>query len=238
MVSRSNKRPQPAQPRAYTNPQGEYKMNENTTQEAVANTANEFHNVIMAISETNKATNKREFSKFLPYSLPTLDMVAEGLPAPDKWVEAEIEGADGEKQTVRVPEYADSTLDFVQGAITQRIQGLARSRDKAGQTPAQNWEELAESGGTKYPVQLKQFRADFLAFLQSEEGGATEKQATALLSYCDAKVLMSQPHERKEAIAGWINRFLEAYGDKAGEVASVTGALSRALNTNLDDVEL
>jgi len=197
-----------------------------------------FHTVIMALSETNKATSKREFKKFLEYSLPTLDMVAEGLPAPDSWTETEVEGLEGEKQIVRVPEYTDQTLDFVQNAIIQRIQGLARSRDKAGQVPASTWEELAESGGTKYPVQLKQFRADFLAYLQSEEGGATEKQATALLTYCDTKVLMSQPHARKEQVAAWFGKFVDFYGDKAGEVASVIGGLNRALTTDLDDVDL
>ena len=197
-----------------------------------------FHAVVMAISETNKATSKREFKKFLPYSLPTLDMVDASLPAPNGWIETEVEGLDGEKQMVAVPEYTDQNLEFVQNAITQRIQGLARSRDKAGQTPAATWEELAESGGTKYPVQLKQFRADFLAFLLSEEGGATDKQAQALLAYTDAKVLMSQPHARKEAIANWINKFLEAYGDKAGEVGSVIGAIKRSMETDLDDIEL
>ena len=215
-------------------------MNETTAQAEVATPTLAFHAVVMALTTTVKqgTKNVRVHDKFLPYSLPTLDMVDASLPAPDKWVTTKVTVEGEEPVEVSTPEYDDQNLDFVQSALTQRIQGLARSRDKAGQTPAQTWEELAESGGTKYPVQLKQFRADFLAFLLSEDGGATERQADALLSYTDAKAMMALPHARKEKVAEWINKFLEFYGDKQAEVGSVLGAIKRAMATDLDDIEL
>lgn len=196
-----------------------------------------FHAVFMPISKT--VGDKRVFSHNLAYGLPTLDMIpGADLASPDKWENQQKDTAE-DAQPLLVPVYDNEILEYMQGALNQRIQGLARSRDKANQEPVMSWEALAEcGGGSKFPVQLKQFREDLLAWLKSEEGGASEAQQLALMAYTDSKVLTSQPEAKKAKVAEWFNKFFESYGDKASEIGSVTAGIKRAMTTNIDDVEL
>lgn len=198
-------------------------------------TAATFHNVTMVVNVTKDGT--RVFSHFLDYGLPTLDMVNPALPAPDSWKEEEVKEGD-KSAIISSPVYNDTKLDYVQSALVSKMQGLARSRDKANQAPVMTWEELAECGtGSKYPVQLKQFRADFYAWLK-EDSDASDAQADALLRYTDTKLLMEQAHSRKESIAKWFTQFLEAYGEKASEVTNVINNINAALATDLEEVDL
>lgn len=214
-------------------------MNETTQSEAVDQSSTSsststsasasFHPVVMRINE--RKAGKNVFKKFLTYGLPTLDQVSPTLPAPDSW--DATESKEGEQvATIAKPVYEDATLQYIQESLSQRIQGLARSRDGAGQEPCTNWAEVAESGGTgtKYPVQLKAFREAFALWLK-EVSDYSEVQAAAIHSYTDTKRLMLQDTDRKNKFAGVVSEFLSALGDEASEFNVVVAAINRAIAT-------
>lgn len=194
-----------------------------------------FEQSTMRIAERKQGKNV--FSKFLAIGIPTLDMVSDSLPAPDSWKEETV--TEGEQQAVvRTPVYEDDKLAYVQDAIIQRIQGLARSRDKTGQTACMTWEEVAESGGSgvKYPILLKEFREKFASWMSS----ATElndKQQAALLSYTDSKLLLRADQHKKERVAEFLAQFVESLGEEALSLASVINVLNRSLETEQEDVD-
>lgn len=195
-----------------------------------------FHSSVMRIAE--RKGGKAVFKKFLTYGLPTLDMVSEDLPAPDSWEEVEVrEEEAGESAVIRQPIYKETVLQYLQDALTQRIQGLARSRDNTGQLPCVTWAEVEESGGgTKYPIQLKEFRTAFVDWMQKETT-LTEGQQAALLAFTDTKRLTMADDHRKERVALHLNKFVEYLGESANEVISVINALNRALETEVEDID-
>ena len=214
---------------------------EKATETTEATTAVEvqFNNAIMRIAE--RKGGKAIFKKFLPYGLPTLDQVFSPLPAPDSWkeeeVKEEIEGEEDQSAIIRTPIYKDSTLEYLQAALTQRVQGLARSRDGAGQVPCMNWQEVEESGsGTKYPIQLRDFKADFSIWLEKATE-LTVKQQAAVLAFTDAKRLTLADDHRKERVAEFLNGFVASLGEKASDVMSVINTLNKALVTEVEDID-
>ena len=206
-----------------------------TTETTVPST--QFNEAIMRIA--TRIGGKAVFKKFLPYGLPTLDQAFEVLPAPDSWENNEITEGEGEEAitaTVSTPVYEDSILDYLQSALTQRIQGLARSNDGAGRAVCMNWTEVEESGsGTKYPIQLRDFKALFRTWLEATE--LTEKQQAAVLAFTDAKRLTLADDHRKERVAVYLSEFVKSLGDGISEVMSVVNTLNRALKTEVDDID-
>jgi hypothetical protein len=211
-------------------------QNQNVAVDTVAPAATEaagFHNVVMKINE--RKGGKTVFKKFLPYGLATLDQAVEGLPAPDSWTETEVTVGEA-TATLAVPVYENSVLQYLQDAVKQRLEGLARSRDATGQLPCFNWTEVEESGGgAKYPLQLKQFREAFATWLATKE--LSEKQQAAILSYTDTKKLLEQADHKKERVAVYFSEFVTSMGDAAAEVASVVRAINSALDTTPEDVD-
>ncbi len=194
----------------------------------------DFNAAVMRISK--RQGGETVFVKFLPYGLPSLDQIpGTNLPAPDSWKEEKLVEGD-EVANIRLPVYNTQELDYLQTALTQRIQGIARSKDSAGAIPPTNWVELFEaSGGSKYPVQLKEFRAGFAEWLSMQENLA-EKQQVAILSYTDTRKLTEAKTAKKERFSVYLNAFIEAL-ENPGEVASVIANIKRALETNPDDVD-
>ena len=207
-----------------------------TTETSAVST--QFNEAIMRIA--TRIGGKAVFKKFLPYGLPTLDQVSGAqMPAPDKWEESEVKEGEGENEQVaviRTPVYDDVTLDYLQAALTQRIQGLARSNDGAGRAACMNWLEVEESGsGTKYPIQLRDFKALFSTWLEATE--LTEKQQAAVLAFTDAKRLTLADDHRKERVAVYLTDFVASLGEAASEVMSVINTLNRALSTEVEDID-
>jgi len=194
-----------------------------------------FHEVQMRIAE--RKAGKNVFKCFLTYGIPTLDQVSPNLPAPDSWEGTEV--TEGEETiVVNSPVYTSDTLQYVQDAIIQRLQGLARSRLSAGQEQCTTWNEVAESGGagTKYPVQLKAFREGFATWLQ-DVSPYNEIQSAAIMSYTDTRRLLTQDDERKAKFAGVVSEYVESLGDKAVEIGSVISAINRAITTTQEDLD-
>ncbi len=189
-----------------------------------------FKSVIMAISVTQAVNgkNQRVFQKFLTYGLPTLADVSTEFPAPDRWAAEEIEPVKGETDTVESPVYDNEHLQWLQDALTQRVQGLARSRDKSGQEPAMDWNALLESagGGSKYPVLLKEFKEMLSEYLTSK--GMTDAQVAAVLGYTNP-IKLSEAIEAKQArVMELVNEFKEAL-DEPAYFGSVFASLERAI---------
>lgn len=184
-----------------------------------------FKQVVMAISTTENS--KRVFQKFLPYGLPTLDAVMEGMPAPDRWESEEIEPVKGTTATVETPVYDNEQLNWLQTALTQRVQGLARSRDKSGQEPAMDWTALLESagGGSKYPVLLKEFKELLAQHLGNL--GMTDAQITAILSYTNPVKLAEAVEAKQARVLELVEGFKEALDDP-GYFSPVFNSLERA----------
>lgn len=184
-----------------------------------------FKQVVMAISTTENG--KRVFQKFLPYGLPTLADVAEGMPAPDRWEAEEIEPVKGTAATVETPVYDNEQLNWLQTALTQRVQGLARSRDKSGQECAMDWTALLESagGGSKYPVLLKEFKELLAEYLTG--AGMTDAQVTAVLGYTNPVKLAEAVEAKQSRVMELVAGFKEALDDP-GYFSSVFASLERA----------
>lgn len=211
---------------------------ENTeTTTAPSAVTTQFNEAVMRIA--TRIGGKAVFKKFLPYGLPTLDQANEALPAPDSWENNEVTEGEGDEAvtaTVSTPVYKDSILDYLQSALTQRIQGLARSNDGAGRAACMNWTEVEESGsGTKYPIQLRDFKALFSTWL--EDTKLTEKQQAAVLAFTDAKRLTLADDHRKERVAVYLSDFVASLGEAASEVMSVINTLNRALSTEVEDID-
>ena len=208
------------------------------TTEATTVTNEQFNEVIMRIAE--RKGGKAIFKKFLLYGLPTLDQVSGAtLPAPDSWKSEEIkEEIEGEQDQIAIltPVYKDTILEYLQAALTQRVQGLARSRDGAGQVPCMNWQEVEESGsGTKYPIQLRDFKLAFSLWLEKTE--LTVKQQAAVLAFTDAKRLTLADDHRKERVAVYLQDFVASLGEAASDVMSVINTLNKALITEVEDID-
>lgn len=190
---------------------------------------NTFKSVIMAISTTQPVggKNQRVFQKFLTYGLPTLADVMEGMPAPDRWTSEEVEPAKDQKASIESPVYDSEYLQWLQDALTQRVQGLARSRDKSGQEPAMDWTALLESagGGSKYPVLLKEFKEMLAEYLGQK--GMTDAQVTAVLGYTNP-VKLSEAVEAKQARVMELVAEFKAALDDASYFSSVFASLDRA----------
>ena len=212
-------------------------MEPTTETTATSAISTQFNEATMRIA--TRIGGKAVFKKFLPYGLPTLDQAFEALPAPDSWEESEVTEGEGEETQIailRTPIYKDSILDYLQSALTQRIQGLARSNDGAGRAACMNWTEVEESGsGTKYPIQLRDFKVLFSAWLESTE--LTEKQQAAVLAFTDAKRLTLADDHRKERVAVYLQNFVATLGEAANEVTSVINTLNRALETEVEDID-
>jgi hypothetical protein len=199
-----------------------------------------FATSIMPIRE--RKGGKTVFNKFLEIGIPTLDQVSSSLPAPDTWLAKEVKEGENEDQVaiIRTPVYNSFILGWVQDAIIQRIQSLARSRDNTGQLPCASWEELEEAtgGGTKYPIQLRDFREKFASWLAGDSSPAlSDKQQAALLTYTDAKRLMLADDAKKERVAVYLQSFVESLGDSVSEVSSVINTLNRALAQEVEEVD-
>jgi len=208
-------------------------MNENTPQVATVETtptaSDRFHAVKMRIAK--RIEGKNTFVKFLTYGLPTLDMVIDGVPAPDSWNEETLKEGDIE-EVLKSPSYANEQLDYLQQALLQRVQGIARTRDSSGMDVATNWSELLETtGGVKYPVQLKQFKDGLAEYLvNDEENGLSAKQVASILIYTDTRRLQECEEHRKERVAHWFSKYIESLAEEAkGEIKSVIANLERAL---------
>ncbi len=208
-------------------------MNETTSTTANTEQADTFISSVMRIAE--RVNGKNEFKKFLSYGLPTLDQVIAGAPAPDKWDSETIKEGDEEAE-VKTPVYESDILAFLQTALVQRVQGIARSRDNAGMDPSTNWAELLESsGGNRYPAQLKAFK-DGLAEFLAEQDDLTDRQIGAILVYTDSRRLSEADPVRKERVGFWFNSFIEAIEDTS-EVKSVISSLTRALEFDPAEVD-
>ena len=141
-----------------------------------------------------------------PVYIPSLDMVASGLPSPDKIDYDE----DGRVSIV----YNDEALQYVQNALTQKVEGVVRSAiqwnkqtesgtpEYTGQSrePAQDWDTLLESANTGlYFAVKKEWLARFKAFLVQSglpQAGQDQLYSMILLE----KGLASQPANVREAI--------------------------------------
>ena len=204
----------------------------------VSAVSTQFNEAIMRIA--TRIGGKAVFKKFLPYGLPTLDQANETLPAPDSWDKSEVTEGEGDEAitaTILTPVYKDSILDYLQAALTQRIQGLARSNDGAGRAACMNWTEVEESGsGTKYPIQLRDFKALFSTWLEKDTE-LTEKQQAAVLAFTDAKRLTLADEHRKVRVAVYLQDFVKSLGDGVSEVMSVVNTLNRALETEVEDID-
>ncbi len=193
-----------------------------------------FNPAIMRIQK--RVGGDTKFVKFLAYGLPTLDMIpGYNLPAPDKWSTTELEEGE-EKGVINTPVYDSQELDYIQTALTQRIQGIARTKDGAGAVPPSNWVELFEaSGGSKYPVQLRDFKAGLAEWLSTQEN-LSEKQQVAILGFCNTQKLVEQSDAKKERISAYFEAFIEAI-ENPSEVAAVITNIRRAIATTPEDVD-
>ncbi len=194
-----------------------------------------FHAVILRLAKRVDG-EKNKFFKFLTYGLPTLDMVIPGAPAPDSWDSDTIKEGE-ESAEIKTPVYNNPQLEYLQIALTQRVQGIARSRDNASMEPAINWEQLLETaGGTKYPAQLSAFKKGMAEFLIGQES-LTDKQQAVILSYIDTRRLSALDHAKKARIWVWCEKFIEAIGDQKSEVAAVISNLEKAVSVADDEID-
>jgi hypothetical protein len=190
----------------------------------------EFHAATMALTNTQLVGNKkrRVFTKFLAYSLATLDSVFPGWPAPDRWVEETITPETGQSATTAIPVYDNAQLAWVQTAITQRIENLARSADKRGVEPASDWATLLESavgGAGKYMALVKEFKDMFGEYLVRV--GMTEAQVVAVQGYLNPVRLAEAAEAKQARVLELVTGFREAL-DEPAYFDSVFASLERA----------
>ncbi len=198
-----------------------------------------FTQTAMRLAITDKKAGKRVFAKFLSYYLPTLDSVSDSFPAPDSFSERTLSEGDVEAVIV-TPVYKDEALAYLQNALTQRIQGLARSRDAGGHNQCQNWNEIAESssgGAGQYMAQLQAFKVEFIAYLE-EYTELSEVQRAALVAYTRVGKLLDASQTKKERVAYYISDFVNNLGRVEVEAyESIINSLNRALETEVESVD-
>lgn len=194
-----------------------------------------FHSATMRM--TKKEGKKRVFSHFLTFGLPTLDMVLEGAPAPDSWDTKTITEGD-QVAEISVPVYTNPELEFAQVSLTQRIQGLARTREAAGQSIHMSWADIAEAGNAAtYNSVLKSFR-DSMAVWLEDQACFSEAQQAAILSYTNTNSgkLLEADEAKKERVGSIITDFVSSLED-ASEYGVVVGKLNHALETTIDEAD-
>ena len=127
----------------------------NASSEAVqeATTSKAWHKSIVDI--VTRIDGKQKVMGSTPVYLPSLDMVADGMPAPDK---VEIDD-DGKVSII----YNDEALQYVQSALTQKVEGVVRS--------AIQWNKQTESGTPEYTGQSREAAQDFDSLLESANTG-------------------------------------------------------------------
>lgn len=176
-----------------------------------------------------------------PVYLPSLDMVADGMPAPDK-IETD---EDGKVSII----YNDEALQYVQSALTQKVEGVVRS--------AIQWNKQTESGTPEYTGQSREAAQDFDSLLESANTGlyfAVKKEwLTKFKAWLAAsalpqagqdqlysmilleKGLSSQPANVREAIGKHVLSFVSSLGDDASEVSAYTNKVVSYLESGIED---
>lgn len=178
-----------------------------------------------------------------PCYLPSLDMVAEGLPAPDK-----TEHDEAGKVTLI---YNDENLAYLQAALTSKVEGSVRSAitwNKEGEVPtysgqakdaAQDWDTLLEAANTgQYFVTRKQWLAGFKAFL-AQASGLPELGQSQLYSFVILeKGLASHDQSMRTKIAGYVMSYIESLPEETrDEVAVYTNKMVSYLEGGVATVE-
>ncbi len=208
-------------------------MNPEQPQAEAGNPVESFNSSIMRIAEIKNG--KSTFITFLEYGLPTLNQVLASFPAPDSWKEEELKEGE-EVGIIKTPVYEDAKLDYLQNALTQRIQGIARGKYKAGMAPANDWVSLFEtSGGGRYMSQVKLFKDSLVSYL-TENTELNPKQVAALATYTDVRKLGMAKTEKKARVGVWLNKFIDVIEDTS-EVANVIKNLRNAIDTDIEEVE-
>jgi len=166
----------------------------------------ETNGTIATRTELNETKNKKRVHVCnKDITLFTLSYFFDDAP-PYAVVEEDI--ADGEKKAS--VKYADPKLQFLQDALTQRIQGTASARYRAGEEADTSIEDIvnrARSGGSTYLSDLKAFKEAVAAFVLSK--GKSENFAVNLVKKLDPRVLEDANDKVREVVISTLEAFQE-----------------------------
>ena len=184
-------------------------------------------------TEGTGSNKKRVFFSMVPWNQPTLDSISDSLPAPDSWKEEKTE----EGHSFSVPIYEDSILDFVQGAVTSRAFGIAKTRFLSDNDVPVDWSTLLEStGGSTFMTQKKVWKEGYSTFLESQS--FSEKKQRPYLKYIDSKMILVLSDDKKAGVVQMLNAYEESMDEQEkAEVSSVLKSFSNALAVQAEEEE-
>lgn len=185
--------------------------------------------------EEKNGKNIQVFHKFLQYGAPDLSHVSPDFPIPDSIVETIVTEGDI-SATIAEYRYDDPRLQYLQEALTQRIQGAARGRENSGSAPHSCWREIFEASagsGGQYMKLLKEFREELLEFLQPIY---SEPQQKAIIAYTVLATLAAAEPSRKARFYEILADY-QASCDPDGKYASIYTSLESVADSALADIE-
>ena len=192
----------------------------------------------IAVSKRVELPNGRsenKFEKFLVFT--SFALVDFGIDIPHEEKIEELTEGDLKAQYTRYV-YQNEAIQFVMDCVSQRVENIARSKDKAGGAIAESVLALLESGGgSKYPVILKQTREALVAWMQASTK-LTDAQQAQVLKYTDTKALAIAKQKIKDQIGKVLAKFVDSLSDDSkSEFAMVINKLSDALEVSEDDLD-
>jgi len=198
--------------------------NDESVQATPVLTNAQFKLATIAIGENVKKGNEtsRVHKAFVEYGYPTLDQVAEGVPAPDSFKDEVVEGG-GEKRAFKLPVYADQKLAYAQDAIIAACQTNARNRAKTdiNDIPT-DWVTLLESrDSSKFGTQLKELKEQFAIWL-ADSSGLSESHAAVVLGLVDIRKLSGMDFAKRQKIG----KLFQTFVDSGIDTSSYTSALN------------
>lgn len=169
---------------------------------------------------------KRKFAKNVDYVGFTLQAILPSFEVPYALVEKEI-GEGSEKKTVVVPQYEDSKVNYLQEALTAKVEAAAKGRINGGNEPYSTLEEILEStGGGQYRKLASEFKAAMVAYMQARED--SEALQAAVVKLLEPDVLRATSEGNKGKIAALVDAFSEANPEHAAKYASVIKRVKEA----------
>ena len=169
---------------------------------------------------------KRVFDRNVAYTGFTLQAIMPDFPVPYALQEKEI-GEGEAKQTVVIPVYEDSKVNYLQESLTARIEAAGKGRINSGNEPYSTLEEILEStGGGQYRKLQSEFKAAMVAYMQARED--SEALQAAVVKLLEPDVLRATSEANKGKIGALVDSFSEANPEHASKYASVIKRIKEA----------
>ncbi len=153
------------------------------------------------------------FDAFIEYWVPTLESVASGMPAPDKWTEQTASDGNkgGETRTYAIPVYDDQQVQYLNDALASAVMSLAKNRFNSpeGEIPV-DWSAILE-GSAVFTQVYATFRTGIKEYLIAR--GNTPEQAATIWANFDTKSLPTFSEDYKDILRSVLDHFVAAVED-------------------------